>query len=63
VTNGPEVEVTQTCPRKTSTYTTRANATFILAFYDENRTVVGDRISGEATLSVSTMSWELTKVG
>ena len=62
VTAGPEVEVTQTCPTKTNTYTTRANATFILASSDEDRTVVGDRISGQAALGVATMSWELAKV-
>lgn len=62
VTNGAEVEVTRTCPDKTSTYTTQTNATFILAFSDEHRTVVGDRITGETTLAVATISWELMKV-
>lgn len=62
VTSGPEVEVTETCPNRTSTYTTRANGTFILAFSDEHRTVVGNRISGETTLSVANISWDLMKV-
>ena len=62
VTKGPEVEVTQNCPTRTSTYTTRANATLILAFGSEHRTVVGDEIAGETTLGQATMSWQLTKV-
>jgi hypothetical protein len=62
VTNGPEVVVTQTCPDKTKTYTTRANATFILAFSDEHRTVVADQISGEARIAQSVISWQLMKV-
>ena len=62
VTNGPEVEVTKTCPNRTSTYTTRANGSFILAFYDEHRTIAGDRFSGQTKLGVGTISWEFVKV-